>query len=103
MIIDAPGTKRSAGQFPGKGDYRVALICLILVLGTFVIYWPVVTYDFVNFDDFTYVSENAFVQRGLNADAFLWAFTTGHASNWHPLTWMSLMMDCELYGIGHPG
>jgi tetratricopeptide (TPR) repeat protein len=57
---------------------------------------------FVNYDDQDYVTENSVVQKGLTWTGIKWAFTTGHASNWHPLTWLSHMADCELFGL-NPG
>src|ERR1700756_3890310 len=78
------------------------LICLGLALGTLLPYWQVVHFDFTNFDDPDYVTNNPQVQQGLGLKSLVWAFTTGHASNWHPLTWLSHMLDCQLYGL-HPG
>jgi len=62
--------------------------------------------DFVRFDDDDYVFENAKVSQGLTGAGLRWALTTGHAANWHPLTWLSHMADVELYGLrpaGHHG
>ena len=73
----------------------------ILVL---VSYWGVVENDFIRFDDPQYVTENPRVQRGLSGEAVVWAFTTtSHVSNWHPLTWLSLMLDRELFGMNAAG
>jgi len=77
-------------------------ICLLLVIATLAVYWQVRGHDFVNYDDNVYVSENYNINKGLNAKNISWAFTTGYASNWHPLTWLSHMVDIELYGI-NPG
>jgi protein O-mannosyl-transferase len=60
--------------------------------------------DFVHYDDNVYVLENPHVLKGLTAEGARWALTTGHAANWHPLTWFSHMLDCEVFGlnpIGH--
>jgi tetratricopeptide (TPR) repeat protein len=62
------------------------------------VYWQVGGHAFVNFDDDIYVSENPIVLRGLTLEGVRWAFTTFHASNWHPLTWLSHMLDVELFG-----
>ena len=78
------------------------LVCLVLVVATGLAYWQVLHHDFVNFDDHYYVTENDRVQAGLTPEGFIWAFTTTDASNWHPLTWLSHMLDCELYGL-NPG
>jgi len=75
-----------------------ALVALILF-----IYAPVLHYGFTSFDDPAYVSENAHVIRGLTLQGVLWAFTTGHASNWHPVTWLSHMLDIQIYGMNAGG
>ncbi len=79
------------------------LICLVLVLGTFALYWPVTTHPFIIFDDDEYVSSNANVNTGLSWANFLWAFTTTTAANWHPLTWLSHQLDCTLFGLNAGG
>src|SRR5260221_5412743 len=75
------------------------LISLWLGVFTFAIFWPVVEHDFVNFDDGLYVTENPVVQQGLTLDGALWALHTSHASNWHPVVWISHMMDCSFFGL----
>jgi len=77
-----------------------ACICLLLVAVTLVVYWPVTRCDFVNYDDPNYFSSNTHVQAGLTSDNVVWAFGSGYASNWHPLTWLSLMLDVDLFGQG---
>jgi len=72
---------------------------LLLALVTLLAYLPVTHDGFVNYDDSTYVTENRTVQNGLTWAGIQWAFTTGHGSNWHPLTWLSHMTDCELFGL----
>ena len=62
-------------------------------------YAPVRHHEFVNFDDSQYVSQNPEVTGGLNGRAVSWALTTGHAGNWHPLTWLSHLLDVELFGL----
>jgi tetratricopeptide (TPR) repeat protein len=69
----------------------------LLGLITFAIYSPVVNNEFVNYDDSEYVAANPHVQ-GLSWKNIVWAFTTGHASNWHPLTWLSHMLDWQWFG-----
>jgi tetratricopeptide (TPR) repeat protein len=69
------------------------------VLVTLLVYLPVRHYAFVNYDDPDYVTENSIVQAGLAWAGVKWAFTTMDASNWHPLTWLSLMLDCQLFGL----
>jgi Flp pilus assembly protein TadD len=67
-----------------------------------VVFWvflPVVRYDFVNLDDLTYVTANYHVQPGLTKEGLRWAFTGFHVANWHPVTWVSHMLDCQLFGL----
>jgi tetratricopeptide (TPR) repeat protein len=78
---------------------RPRLIGLLLALITLLAYLPASRDGFVNYDDQDYVTENSVVQKGLTWTGIKWAFTTGHASNWHPLTWLSHMADCELFGL----
>jgi Tfp pilus assembly protein PilF len=86
-----------------NGFAQALAICLLLVAVTLVVYWPVTRCDFVNYDDPDYFSSNTHVQAGLTSDNVVWAFSTGCASNWHPLTWLSLMLDRELSGAGPAG
>src|SRR4051812_8023553 len=73
-------------------------ICALLIGLTVGVFWPVWRFDFINFDDPIYVSENPQVLHGFNHESINWAFRTGYASNWHPLTWLSLMLDVQLFG-----
>src|SRR5437899_1852556 len=69
----------------------------LLVATTVAVYWPVSSFEFLNFDDPSYVTDNIHVYNGLSWKNFTWAFTTFYASNWHPLTWLSHMFDCQLF------
>jgi tetratricopeptide (TPR) repeat protein len=75
------------------------LACLFLTAVTLAVFWQVQTHDFLSYDDPLYVTDNRQVQAGLTISGVAWAFTTGHASNWHPVTWLSHMLDCELFGV----
>ncbi len=75
------------------------IICLILILATLVVFWRLPGYEFVGFDDDLYVYENLFVQKGLSEENITWAFKTFITGNWHPLTWLSHMFDCQLFGL----
>src|SRR5678816_2797718 len=66
---------------------------------TVVVYLPVRDFAFVEVDDPAYVYENPHVRAGLTWVGVAWAFTTGHAANWHPVTWLSHMLDVELFGL----
>jgi Flp pilus assembly protein TadD len=82
---------------------REYLICLILVLTAVTVFWQVRNHEFINLDDSEYVTENRHVQNGLTLNSMIWAFTTTQVANWHPLTWLSHMLDCQLYGLNPKG
>jgi tetratricopeptide (TPR) repeat protein len=74
------------------------LTCLCLIAGTAACYLQVYDHGFLNYDDPNYVTENDAVRQGLTWNGFRWALTTFHAANWHPLTWLSHMLDVTLFG-----
>ena len=81
-----------------KYKYSI-LVCIFLIVSIFAVYWQTHTYDFINFDDTFCVRDNLNIQNGLNLKSIKWAFTTHHLSAWHPLTWLSFMVDYKLYGL----
>jgi tetratricopeptide (TPR) repeat protein len=87
-----PGARRSSDR-----HVRVALLALLLV--TFAAYAPVLRHGFVEWDDPFYVTENPHVRAGLTAGSIAWAFTSTQLANWHPLTWLSHMLDVRLFGL----
>jgi Tfp pilus assembly protein PilF len=90
-------------KFLSRRNYHlISVICLFLIAATLIVFGQVKNYEFTNYDDGVYVTENYYVQRGITVKGLLWAFTAIHASNWHPLTWLSHMLDCHLYGLS-PG
>jgi Tfp pilus assembly protein PilF len=84
------------------GPFLQLLPVLFLIVTTLVIYWPLGNHEFINLDDDVYVYDNPQVKAGLTLKGVTWAFTSLTASNWHPLTWLSHMLDCQLYGL-NPG
>ena len=83
-------------------NHQRSLVCLLLVLVTLITYWQIGSHGFVNLDDGDYVFENPHVLSGLTMENVIWAFTRSHSANWHPLTWLSHMLDVEWYGL-RPG
>jgi Tfp pilus assembly protein PilF len=77
---------------------RTLLICLGLAVAIIAVYWPVGHFEFINYDDPQYVTENQHMQGGLTLRELGWVFTTHYAGNWHPLTWLSHMLDWQLWG-----
>src|SRR5512139_2483936 len=75
---------------------RKLLVSLSLALLTLAVFWQVGHHEFINLDDPSYVSNNPHVQAGLTLQGLIWAFTTIHAANWHPLTGVSHMLDVTL-------
>jgi tetratricopeptide (TPR) repeat protein len=78
-------------------------IYALLTLVTLLVYWPLAGHKFIDLDDPIYISHNPHVKAGLTGSGVLWAFQSGYASNWHPLTWISHMADCQLYGLNPAG
>ena len=80
-----------------------AMICFALAAVTLLVYSPVLWHGFVIYDDPDYITGNAHVKAGLTWPGIVWAFTTGDAANWHPLTWISHMADWQLFGSNPAG
>jgi 4-amino-4-deoxy-L-arabinose transferase-like glycosyltransferase len=79
------------------------IVYIVLVAVTLAVYWQVSQHNFINCDDPVYVTENIHVQSGITLDGIRWAFSTTYAEFWHPLTWLSLMLDYQLYGLNAGG
>jgi len=75
------------------------LACVFLVVIVLAVFSQILQHDFINVDDPEYITQNKHVQSGLTRKSIIWAFTTFHASNWHPLTWLSLMLDYQVFGL----
>ena len=86
---------RSTARSPG-------CICVLLAVTTLAVYWPVGRADFITYDDIDYVVENKLIAQGLSWRGVVWALETGHSGNWHPVTWISHMLDVQLFGL-QPG
>lgn len=74
-----------------------------LLAATLLLYLPTVRNGFVNYDDNRYITENGYVQAGLTGTTFQWAWTTFEQANWHPVTWLSHALDCQLFGLHAAG
>jgi tetratricopeptide (TPR) repeat protein len=79
--------------------HRVAIICLGLALVTMGLYWPVTHHEFINVDDPRFVTENPHVLAGVSWAGICWAFQSVYTEAWQPVTWISHMLDCDLYGV----
>ncbi len=82
----------------GTGASTV-LLCLSLAFIAAAPYWPVRGFAFVNYDDPLYVTANPYLRSGLTLSGILWALRSGYASNWHPVTWISHLIDVSLFGM----
>jgi hypothetical protein len=82
---------------------RTFALGLLLAIATLALYYPVHTHPFLNYDDSLYVTENDQVQAGTTWLTVKWAFTTFEVGTWHPLTWLSHALDCQLYGLDPSG
>ena len=79
------------------------IVYVVLTVVTLAVFWQVNHYGFINLDDPVYVMENIHIQSGITLDGFRWAFSSTYAEFWHPLTWLSLMFDYQLYGLNAGG
>ena len=112
-LAGSPGSKREQtaspanskeGQIPSPSLPRpsrdlIVVLCLALGVLTLAIYAETYRSGFIAYDDDQYVYDNAIVKEGLTLSGARWALTTFHAANWHPVTWLSHMLDCELFGL----
>jgi tetratricopeptide (TPR) repeat protein len=81
--------------------HTLLLLGALLFAATLLLYAPALSHQFINLDDNHYVTDNLYVTGGLTAENIHWAFHTFNMGNWHPLTWLSHMLDCQLFGV-HP-
>jgi protein O-mannosyl-transferase len=91
-------------DMPPSREKHIVIYCLVLVAATLAFYNPVVRNQFVDFDDLSYILKNSHVLGGLTWATVKWAFTTFREGNWHPLTWLSHALDCQIFHlnpIGH--
>ncbi len=79
------------------------IVYIVLTVVTLAVFWQVNQYDFINFDDPVYVTENSHIQSGITLDGFRWAFSTRYADLWNPLVWLSFMFDYQLHGLNAGG
>jgi tetratricopeptide (TPR) repeat protein len=94
---------KSESQPVGLNDcWLVPGVCIFLAAIIWVVFGQTLRHEFVNYDDSAYVYENPVVQKGLTWEGFRWALTYGNIGHWHPLTWLSHMLDCQFYGL-NPG
>jgi protein O-mannosyl-transferase len=91
--LNYPSKKVSSSRLP------TFFVCLALVAITWAVFGQTLRHDFVNLDDHTYVYENPLITQGITTNGIISAFTHSHALNWHPLTTISHMLDCQLYGL----
>jgi protein O-mannosyl-transferase len=96
--------KKSLHPLAGETEKtQQTAICIFLVIATLAIYWQVLGHDFSNLDDPKYVTKNFHVQAGLSLDNIKWAFTTVYFSYWIPMTWLSHIIDFQLFGLNPKG
>ncbi|MBI5665050.1 MAG: tetratricopeptide repeat protein [Nitrospirae bacterium] len=81
---------------------KIIFTCLFLAAAIFAVYSQTAGHQFVSYDDGVYITENPHVKAGLTMEGIYWAFTAQHESNWHPITWLSHMLDVSMFGL-HPG
>ena len=103
-LSPAPARTDALGVLIASAGKHTWVLCLLLAIGTFALYSPVLGHPFIfNYDDDAYVLNNPHVQAGLSWTTFTWAVKSTEYSNWHPLTWLSHAFDCQLYGLNSTG
>jgi tetratricopeptide (TPR) repeat protein len=95
----APPTVAPAASSAARAPWLTPALAAALFLLTAALYWPSTGHRFVNFDDDIYVTNNPMVRRGLSGETVTWALRSTHASNWHPLTWLSHLADVAIWGV----
>ena len=107
-----PGQNRPKSMAARQSEKRFAVsdgkgtvlgVCVLLAVAVFLVFGQTLRHKFINYDDDAYVWNNPKVVKGLTFQGITWAFTHSHCNNWHPLTWMSHMLDCQLYGLNAGG
>ena len=81
----------------------IVTLCLLLVATTLAFYNPIIHNQFIDFDDSSYILKNSWVQGGLTWDTVKWSFTTFRDGNWHPVTWLSHALDCQIFRLNPAG
>jgi hypothetical protein len=87
---------------PRGSRTKIVAISAVLALITLALYAPSARHGFIDYDDDTYILDNPHVYTGLSTENILWAFRSGYGGNWHPITWISHMVDYQLFGL-NPG
>jgi cytochrome c-type biogenesis protein CcmH/NrfG len=83
--------------------HKRPLLIVFLVIVMLAVFWQSTNHEFLCYDDDSYVTDNLHIKTGLTYRNMLWAFTTTEASNWHPVTWLSHMLDCQIHGLNPKG
>jgi tetratricopeptide (TPR) repeat protein len=96
-------TTKSPDRCPNEKVGNYIGLCLLLIVITLLVYGQVRQFDFIIYDDPLFVTTNINIQKGFTWDSILWAFTNRVSGNWHPLTWLSFMLDYQLYGLSPGG
>ncbi len=99
-MVAPQSQERPAGR---NGNGAVIGVCVLLVVAVGLVFGQTVRHGFINCDDGPYVYENTHVVKGLTLTGIVWAFTHSHACFWHPVTWLSHMLDCQLWGLNAGG
>jgi predicted negative regulator of RcsB-dependent stress response len=102
-MASRPGKQAQSDRSGPSASRRALAVGAALAVVTIAVYARVAGCSFINLDDNDYVTQNPRVQSGITWKGIVWAFAAGHAANWHPLTWLSHMLDCQLFGMNPAG
>ena len=95
--------QRNGTGMSGRTGVSVAVLSVVLAIASFLVYLPVLRNGFIDLDDPAYVTQNDHVRTGLSWKNVQWALSSTEAANWHPLTWLSHMLDCQIFGLNPAG
>jgi Flp pilus assembly protein TadD len=98
-MLSVKPPQRAGSGMDGRAGVSVAVLPVVLAIASFLVYSPVLRNGFIDLDDPAYVTQNDHVRTGLNWKNVLWALSSTEAANWHPLTWLSHMIDCQIFGL----
>ena len=100
--LEPPAIPASSRMFTSS-ERRILVFCLLLTVVVLLAYNPITHNGFLNYDDDAYITSNPHVRAGLTWATVKWAFTTYDTANWHPVTWLSHALDCQLFGLNPVG
>src|SRR5262249_4863201 len=102
-MLSVKPPQRDGSGMGGRTGAAAPVLSVVLTMASLLVYLPVLRNGFIDLDDPAYVTQNDHVRNGVSWKNVLWALTSTEAANWHPLTWLSHMLDCQIFGLNPTG